>query len=281
LVLTIAAATLGTLALAVALANFSQDSNTKNVPYNVKVDANAKCHGDKHVNFGGFKTNTKGDSLYSGPIVWPGAMAPKGSDTDKLSVEGSSNSVNGGRLTAIAYCKGGGEPKIKKKTDIVLPSAANDDLRQVKAKCPSDKYVIGGGWSAEATAANQQQKLAIMGLERTTNRTWQVSVTNDTGAQQAVTAIALCGNTRSPTEKETTVDVHETDDATATAQCPQGKEVVFGGFRGDFHLLSGINAFVFKFFLAGDDEIKVYGAHNFVGPNDDDVSDLTAIAYCK
>ena len=46
-----------------------------------------------------------------------------------------------------------------------------------------------------------------MGLERTSNRTWQVSVYNETGSQQRVTAIAVCGNTRSPTVKTTTVNV--------------------------------------------------------------------------
>ena len=55
---------------------------------------------------------------------------------------------------------------------------------------------------------------------------------------------------------------------------------MFGGFRGQ-NADGGINAFVFDFYLAGDNRIKVEGTHNSVAPTFRDVSHMTAIAYCR
>jgi hypothetical protein len=280
-VLAIVAAAVGSLAVAVAFAGFTQDSDTRAVPYNTTADANANC-GRKHVNFGGFKADTPSRTFVTDQRLWPSAMAPNGNDTDKWSAVASNDSFKEGRITSIAYCKGGAEPKVKRKTEIILPSAANNEARTAEVACPGDKYVIGGGWSARTGDPLAQDQLGLMGLERTANgHNWKVSVYNATGAQQRLTAIALCANRRTPTTKKTTVDVHEGDDATATAECPRGKEVVFGGLRAAYNILSGKNNFVRKFFLAGDDQIKVYGFHNTVAPGFNDVSYLTAIAYCR
>ncbi|MFN8161959.1 MAG: hypothetical protein U0R52_13040 [Solirubrobacterales bacterium] len=276
---------LGTIGLGAAFGAFSKEANTVTIAYGTAADATASCGGGKHVNFGGFRTDTDGDPLYGGPVAWPGAMGPLGNRTDKWSVEGAANPNfhdKGGRVTSIAYCRAGKAPKVVRNKGIVLPSVKNGgEVRKVSATCPKGRTVIGGGWSAQAANPLAQGALAIMDLERTTSRKWQVGVTNLTGGQQGVTAIALCGVGSPPTEKDANVLVHENHDATATARCPRGKQVVFGGFRGQANELTGINAFIFDFYLAGDDKIKVYGAHTLVGPAIRDVSHLTAIAYCR
>ena len=75
----------------------------------------------------------------------------------------------------------------------------------MSVSCPPGMIVIGGGWSATAANPLAQGALAIMGLQRTSDRTWQVAVTNFTGGQAGVTAIALCGKGKTPTETETSV----------------------------------------------------------------------------
>ena len=278
--LAIAVVGLGSIGLGVALGAFSEDSETRTIPYNKYVDATGKC-GDKHVNFGGFKVDTK-VPLGSGSYTWPASMGPKGSDTDKWSVSAESSSASyGGKVTSYAYCKGGKEPKVVRHKEIVLPSAANDTFRKVRVSCPEGKIVIGGGWAAQTSTAATQHYVDIMGLQATSKDTWQVSVVNYTGGQQGVTAIALCGGGRAPHEVAATTNVPALNASkTVTATCPSGKEAVFGGFQGTYDDLSGRNAFVTGFSLSGKREITVKGVQNYIPPNNQ-AAKLTARAYCR
>lgn len=275
-----AAVALGSIGLGAALGAFTEARDTTVIPYDKYADATARCSGDKHVNFGGFKVDTK-VPLGSGGYTWPASMGPKGSDTDKWSVAAEASSANGGKVTSFAYCKGGREPKVVRHKQIVLPSAANDEFRNVRVSCPEGKIVIGGGWAAQTSTASTQHYLNIMGLQRTSKDTWQVSVVNYTGTQQGVTAIALCGGGRAPQEVAATQHVPALNGSkTVTATCPSGKGAVLGGFQGDYDNFSGRNAFIFNFYLSAKREITVQGGQNYVFGNHT-ASTLTAIAYCR
>ena len=185
-----------------ALGAFSSSSEQKFIPYNVFGDVTASCPHNQHVNFGGFKTDTA--VHVDAKLLWPASMGPVGKDTNKWSTVAASPSTKGGKLTSIAYCKAGAEPTVVRRRKIVLQSAANDALPNVSATCPQGKNVIGGGWSARTaspsttTTEDSQPYVDIMALQRTSARTWQVSVVNDTAKQHAVTAIALCGKGAAP-----------------------------------------------------------------------------------
>jgi hypothetical protein len=167
-----------------------------------------------------------------------------------------------------------------RKKKIVLPSAANDEFRKVSVTCPAGKNVIGGGWAAQTSTLSDQHKVDIMGLQRTSPRTWQVSIENATGKQQAVTAIALCGQESAPKTVTATQHIPANNATkTATATCPTGTVAVFGGFRGDYESLSGRNAFIFSFKLASKRAISVLGGQNYVSGNTQS-STLKAFAYC-
>ncbi len=276
----VAPAALGSIGLGAALGAFTEDKDTRVIAYNTYGDATARCPGDKHVNFGGFKLDTQ-VPFGSGGYTWPASMAPKGSDTDKWSVAAEASSANGGKVTSFAYCKGGSEPKVVRHKQIVLPSAANDEFRNVKVSCPAGKHVIGGGWAAQTSTLSTQRYLEIMGLKRTSDDTWQVSVENATGVQQGVTAIALCGKGSAPKTVTATENLPALNGSkTVTATCPTGKEAVFGGFKGDYDSLSGRNAFIFSFYLSSKREITVHGGQNSVAGNHA-ASKLQAIAYCR
>lgn len=276
-----AAVAVGSIGLGTALGAFSKDSETRTIPYDKYVDATAKCGRDKHVNFGGFNVYT--EVSLGGPknYTWPASMGPKGSDTDKWSVSAEASGSQGGKVTSYAYCKGGKEPKVVRHKQIVLPSAANDEFRKVRVSCPDGRIVIGGGWAAQTATASTQHYVDIMGLQATSKDTWQVSVVNYTGTQQGVTAIALCGKGSAPKEVKATQQVPYLNvNKTVRATCPSGKDVVFGGFQGDYDNLSGRNAFIFSFSLTSDREITVKGGQNYVFGNNQS-SKLTAIAYCR
>jgi hypothetical protein len=276
---------LGSIGAGAAFGAFTEDHEQVLVHYNVFSDANAKCGRGSHVNFGGFKTDTK-VPFGSGAVVWPATMAPKGNDTNQWSTVATTYSaVYQSKLTSIAYCKAGKEPKVVRHTQVVLQSAANDQFRNVSVSCPRGKNVIGGGWSAkapEATGLNGQNRLNIMGLKRTSNRAWQVSVINETRTSQRVTAIALCGKGGAPRTSVATVNFPSRDSTskTATATCPGNTEVVFGGFKGDYDTLSGRNAFIFSFYRSSKKAISVRGGHNYLYGNTQSPK-LQAIAYCR
>jgi hypothetical protein len=272
---------IGLVGLGVAFAGLKGVQDSKPIPYNTAQDATATCPAKEHVRFGGFKIDTTVPLGGPSGYTWLESMGPKGSDTDKWSVSAeNSGAAKDGKVTSYGYCSKGAEPKVVRKSDIVLPSAANDEFRDVTAKCPGKLNVVGGGWAAKTPELSKQHYLDIMGLQRTNARTWQVSVVNDTGVQQKVTSIALCGKQKAPktsTDTEHIPALNGKKDAVAT--CPKGTEALFGGFQGDYDSFSGRNAFVFTFTRQGDDAIKVHGGQNYISGNTESAS-LKAFAYC-
>ncbi len=279
------AAALGSIWAGAALGAFSSSSEQKHIPYNVFGEVTASCPHNQHVNFGGFKTDTAFTYDAKG-LLWPATMGPVGSKVNKWSTVAAAPSTKGGKLTSIAYCKAGAKPTVVRRKRIVLPSAANDEFRNVSATCPQGKNVIGGGWSARTASPlyhsdDAQPYVEIMGLRRTSNRTWQVSIVNDTAKQHAVTAIALCGSGAAPKTSVATEMVPANFGVkTATATCPGGSEAVFGGFKGDFDDLSGRNAFIFGFFRSSKKAISVRAGQNYIPPNGR-AAKLQAFAYCR
>jgi hypothetical protein len=281
----VAALALGSVGASVALGALSQNEEQKFLPYNVFGDVTASCPHKQHIAFGGFKTDTKVGFGTPNPLLFPASMSPIGNDTNKWSTVAASPALSGGKLSSIAYCQAGDEPKVVRVRKIVLPSAANDEYRTVSATCPQGRNVIGGGWAARASSpiygSEGQPRVDIMGLKRTSNRTWEVSVVNAKPTQQAVTAIALCGKAKAPktvTASENIPALNGTKNVTAT--CPKGTEVAFGGFQGDYDRLSGRNAFIFSFFRSSKRAITVRGGQNYVATNDK-ASKLQAFAYCS
>ncbi|MFN8160121.1 MAG: hypothetical protein U0R52_03640 [Solirubrobacterales bacterium] len=271
------------MAATAAFGDLSSSSEQKFIPRNVFGDVTASCSHGQHVNFGGFKLD------YSLPLdfkLWPASMGPLGKDTNKWSTVAASPTIKGGKLTSIAYCQGGAEPTVVRKRKIVLESAANDAFQNVSVTCPKGRNVIGGGWAARTSnplnfdPENSQNRLNIMGLQRTSSRTWQVTVVNQTTKSHAVTAIALCGKGAAPKTSVATERVPLYATKTATATCPGDSEVVFGGFRGDFDNLSGRNDFILSFYRSSKKAITVRGAQNGIPPNDK-AGKLQAFAYCR
>jgi hypothetical protein len=75
-------------------------------------------------------------------------------------------------------------------------------------------------------------------------------------------------------------NVNSDTTGTATATCPKGQKVVFGGLLGADHFLSGANAFPFDFYLSGKSAITVTAGENGVGMFGAPPSQVEAIAYC-
>ncbi len=279
-----AAVILVSLGTGVASGAFSVSDEQKFIPYKVFGDVTASCGHGQHVNFGGFKTEY--NAVPFDIKLWPASMGPLGKDTNKWSTVAASPTSKGGKLTSIAYCQGGAEPTVVRKRKVVLESAANDALQNVSVTCPKGKNVIGGGWSARTSTPlyydyeNSQPYLDIMALQRTSARTWQVSVVNQTTKSHPVTAIALCGKGAAPKASVATEHVPLYTTKTATATCPGKSNLVFGGFRSDFDNLSGRNAFILGFYRSSEKAITVRGGQNGIPPNNK-AAKLQAFAYCR
>ena len=142
---------------------------------------------------------------------------------------------------------------------------------------------FGGGWAAQTSTAATQHYLDIMGLQRTSKDTWQVSVVNATGTQQGVTAIALCGKGSAPktvTATQKIPAVNGSNSKTVTATCPSGKEAVFGGFEGDYMISPAAtpSSSASRSPQSGRSRSRE-GGTAWEGNNQ--ASRLTAIAYCR
>jgi hypothetical protein len=278
--LAIGAVGLGTLFMGVALGgDFDTQENTKKTTF-PSTDVTARCRGDQHVNFGGFKTNTEADELYSGTIVWPQGIGPVRDDAESWFASGAGrNSDGNAKITTLAYCKGGKAPVVVRNTDEV-PWESGNPIQYVDVACPGDKAVIGGGFLMHLSEEQQlsANRFNLMYLGQLSRSGWSVGVVNaDHGNESIdVTAIATCGGGKTPTGVSKTVDVRYRHADTATAKCPDNKDLVFGGLQGEYGLTGG--AFPWSFYKSGDNGISVYGGG---GDGQEQDRQLTAIAYCR
>ena len=79
-----AAVMLVSLGAGVAYGAFSVNDEQKFVPYGVFGTVTASCPHGQHVNFGGFKTDTK-VNFGGQPLLFPASTGPEGKDTNKWS----------------------------------------------------------------------------------------------------------------------------------------------------------------------------------------------------
>ncbi|CAN5643468.1 hypothetical protein BH10ACT11_BH10ACT11_07150 [soil metagenome] len=151
--------------------------------------------------------------------------------------------------------------------------ALSGEFDSVTAKCPSGTSAVLGGMKAEFTANAYSY---IGALTRPSSRKLRAGSYVGSLEEPELTAIATCapGPKSSAESKKTRLGVGVESSATAT--CPHGDRIVFGGFRGD---LTGMNQYVTPLVArakAKGEKWKVTGLNE--GQNS--AGDLTAVAYC-
>ena len=272
----VVAATLGTvlsLAAAPTVAALGAVSETRTVSWPSSVTVNAPCGDDRHVTFGGFKTNT--DLTVNHAWSFPNAMAPTGKQVATWSVKAAAEFVGkDSKITSIAYCTAGAKPLVVRAT--VTGVVTDADPAIATASCPEGRTLIGGGYSATG-------RVIPIGLERVGSNAWQVSLINRESAEIKVTAIAICGKGSKPAAVEQRVLVKEgaATGGTTTAECKSGKKVVFAGLRAEWNTISGLNAMPTAWWRPTATTVRATAIHDIIGPSINQSSELVAIAYCR
>jgi hypothetical protein len=185
----------------------SQSARTitvKSGPEPVFKSVTARCPRGQHVIFGGLRN----------------AVAGMRRTADNLwTVDGFNLGGPPFKLTSYAYC-GRGPITSRHNKRVVITSYGT-----ATAKCPAGKVVLGGGFATSPNTVFAVQRLLRLGTDR-----WQVSGYLRYGITKRteLKAIAYCGKGPAPQAVSRTVRL-SSDGGRATATCPTGKRLAFGG----------------------------------------------------
>jgi hypothetical protein len=201
---------------------------TVTVPPKAKRAATAKCPKGKSVVMGGFHndigTNHQPEVNPIG-LTRPSKRAWRDSATDAFPPAGDA--------TAIAYC--GRAPKLTERTkSVAVPAATSSTNRptSVTARCPKGQRVAFGGFKADfdPNFGPNTGAIWINTLRRTSNRAWKAAGWNFGNDVGNLTSVAYCGHVAKTTEHSASVPVKVNQRRSATAHCPKGQKLAFGGF---------------------------------------------------
>jgi hypothetical protein len=147
---------------------------------------------------------------------------------------------------------------------------SNGEVDSVDVQCPPGKRVVLGGFRGEwDNTANA--RVNIEGVFRPSKDVLRVSGYGPGNQAAEMTGIATCKRKPKSREVSTTVPADDPE-VSATVRCPAGRQIVFGGFRGD---LSGQGAFVVPTAAFADP-----GRRWTVEAAGDPGGELTSVAYC-
>lgn len=214
--------------VAVGASRIVTRTDTVTIPPKAKRAATAMCPKGKSVVMGGFRNEIgAGDSPEVEPIglTRPSKRAWKDSATDVFAPAGDA--------TSIAYC--GRAPRLtERRKTITLPAAkpASNQPAGVTAKCPRGTRVAFGGFKADFDPhfGLHTGAIWISSLRRGSNRTWTASGINLGNGAGDLTSVAYCGHVAKTTQHSASVVVPGQKRRSATATCPKGQTLAFGGF---------------------------------------------------
>ena len=214
--------------VALAASRIVTRTDTVTIPPKAKGAATATCPKGKSVVMGGFRNEIgAGDSPEVQPIglTRPSKRAWKDSATDVFAPAGDA--------TSIAYC--GRAPRLTERTKSISLPAAKPSSNQpagVTAKCPRGTRVAFGGFKADFDPkfGPHTGAIWISSLRRGSNRTWTASGINLGNGAGKLTSVAYCGHVPKTTQHSASAVVPGQKRRSATATCPKGQALAFGGF---------------------------------------------------
>jgi hypothetical protein len=217
------------------------------------------------------------DLFTGGPGVSLGEVSRPGKR--RAQAAGINLGSGSGDLTVIARCKR--QPKSKRESKIATVPPAGMDLEteSVSAKCPRGERIVFGGFRAEQRSASEPPGSIIVptGAKREGARRWTVEAFNFAdGPDDAgeLASLVYCGDVKRTGAHTETEAVEPFETGSATARCPRGTKLRYGGFEAH----STINGAIFVTGLerTGGRTFRASGFAFSMTP-----LDLTAIAYCR
>jgi hypothetical protein len=238
--------------------------------------ADVRCKKDQRV----VAVNAVGESgslFVSDPAIVLGEVSRPGKRRARAG--GFDFSMTAGDLSVIARCKKQPKSKLESESITIPPAGMELETASVSAKCPRGKRVVFGGFRAEQRPADDPDNPILIPItaKRHGARAWQVEAFNFAdGPDDAgeLRSLAYCGNVKKTKAHAETVTVDPLETESATARCPRGTKVRYGGFQGTATtdgaiLTTGLERTGGRTFL-------VSGLAFSMTP-----LDLTAIAYCQ
>jgi hypothetical protein len=192
---------------------------------------------------------------------------------------GFNYSMTAGDLSVIARCKRQPKSKLESESITIPPAGMELETASVSAKCPRGEGIVFGGFRAEQRPADDPDNPILIPIKakRHGARAWQVEAFNlADGPDDAgeLRSLAYCGDVKKTKAHAETVAVDPLETESATARCPRGTKVRYGGFEGTATtdgaiLTTGLER-------TGRRTFQASGLALSMTP-----LDLTAIAYCR
>ena len=162
-------------------------------------------------------------------------------------------------------------------------NAPVDTNTTVKVSCKKGSNIVGGGFKAgpaSTTGANY-----VWESRRVSNRAWQVSATNVSGAAGTLTTIAYCRKKAAKLgQSATTISIPSPppqSTRSASAPCPSGKRPAAGGFLGEEAGLESALSAALPYSSRRLGPSWIVSAVNTTGAfGGGEARSLTAYAYC-
>jgi hypothetical protein len=202
-------------------------SDTVKVPPKAKRAATATCPKGKSVAMGGFRNEIATDDS---PEVQPIGLTRPSKRTWKDSA--TNVFAPAGDATSIAYCGRSRKLTERTRTTVVPAAKPSTQPKSVTAKCPRGTRVAFGGFKADfdPNFGPNTGAIWISALRRGSNRTWRASGLNLGNDAGKLTAVAYCGHVAKTTKHSASALVPARKRRSATATCPRGQKLAFGGF---------------------------------------------------
>jgi hypothetical protein len=249
------------------------------------VNGSAICPQGEHPSGGGFGLDPAFDPNSGNAVqaLVQGSFpaANDGWKSNSFAIAGGSAST----FYTFALCR---SYSITVRTNAVPIAAATH--QEVRAKCPQNRHVIGGGYSVEprydpttATGGN----VAVDTSKRRNEHVWTVGATRDFGDSASVVAHVLCERDfrGQVVQRKASVGAEDVGQYTAVARCPRFRRVVSGGFKAEplgtpgNAMATGLYPWVSRNAPLPGKRGWLVTLHNDVGPLPG--ATLTAFAYCK
>jgi hypothetical protein len=171
-----------------------------------------------------------------------------------------------GMVAAVGWAAIGGA-----STETASTFLSNAEVGSVDVQCPPGKRVVLGGLRGEFDR-DANARVNVDELSRPSKNVLRVGGYGPGSTEAELTAIATCKRKPKSREVSETVGADQPE-VSATARCPAGRQIVFGGFRGD---LTATAQFVVPTaaFAAPGRRWTVEGFDSSTA------GELTALAYC-
>ena len=256
-----AGAILAAVALAVPSLAWGLKTRTATAPV-LPGKATAKCKDGERLVSGGFRLPDEGQVTIS--------RAAKGQ-------RWTATADGEPPLTVFAYCTGGQGISRHSHSEIVPGPAGTQ--RSVAAHCGANKSLVSGGYET-VDADPGTHDLVAFKSRRTGDRTWKVTVFNDSDTPSRLRVFAYCKRDVDVKVRSNGDPIGPEQSGSATARCHRGEALLSGGYtttpKSDYRNTTGPDLFYTGSYKSGR-RAWTAAAHNY----SDVAGRITTFVYCK